>query len=193
LANFDADSRKLRLRCECCTPKSPKLNDNSNFVWLQSELKRQREADMENIEGRVWVARRRLIAQGKAYHAGTVVPASALGRNARELERTGYVWNAPAHQPVAGLKPVDLPEPPPAPAKKPKLRLVRLNDPVASWRESYREAQKHFPSAADAMDFLMAHEEARSLYKLATATAVAREKARLRGAMQSVTPDMVGF
>jgi hypothetical protein len=150
---------------------------------------------MENIEGRVWVARRRLIAQGKAYHAGTVVPASALGRNARELERTGYVWNAPAHQPVAGLKPVDLPPAAPPPAKKPKLAkcIVRLSDPISSVRESFREARKSFTSDPDCWDYLLTSEEFRSMYKMAVAHAVAAKKAEYKGAMQSITPDMCGF
>jgi hypothetical protein len=149
---------------------------------------------MENIEGRVWVARRRLIAQGKAYHAGTVVPASALGRNARELERTGYVWNAPAHQPVAGLKPVDLPPPPPPAPKKPKLKIIRLRDVVDSWHATFKEARQSFSCDADCMDYLLTFPECREIFKAATATAVAREKAKHKGAgPQSVVPNSVGF
>jgi hypothetical protein len=142
-------------------------------------------------EGWVLVARRRLMAD-KVYNAGSAIEPAALGRNISALLRTGLVVWLPPHTPI-NAQPSDLPPAPEPPAKRPKLRLVRLSDPVSSWHESYREARKHFANDADAMDFLMSFEEARSLFKLATATAVAREKAKYKGQRQSITPDMVGM
>jgi hypothetical protein len=146
-----------------------------------------------NTEGSKWIARRRLIAGGKAYRAGTVVPSSALGRNARELERTGYVWLAPTNQPVAGLKPVDLPPPPEPPAKRPKLKIIRLSHPPDTWAESFRENRKNFSNDADTMNFMLSHQEGRDIYKLAVQIAVAEAKAKYKGARQSITPNMVGM
>jgi hypothetical protein len=147
------------------------------------------------MENQKWIARTKFTSGGKVYHCGCEIPAEALGRNARALERAGVIWNAPAHQPVAGLKPIDLPEQPPAPKKKPKLAkiMVRLRDPVASWTETFRGAREHFDNDSDTMDWLLSHAEARELNKLATKVACAEEKVRRGGRLQSITPNMVGL
>jgi hypothetical protein len=138
------------------------------------------------------IARRRLVALGKIYNAGACVPESAVRANRRVLLRTHYLEEVPESRQTV-VEPVDLPPPPPPPAKRPKLKIIRLRDAVDSWFETFREARKHFANDADTTDFLMSHEEARELNKLATATAVAREKAKYKGQRQSITPDMVGM
>jgi hypothetical protein len=169
--------------CGCCDPNGSQ--------WLAVALKHERRRDMD-AESEKWIARRRLIAGGKAFHAGTEVPASALGRNARELERTGYVWRAPAHQPVAGLQPVDLP-PPPKPKKKPMFGLVtKYDSPVQNWKATFERAVKLFDGdAAKARDWMDSHPEARALYLLACRVGCAEEAAK-RGVV-SVSPDMIGL
>jgi hypothetical protein len=138
-------------------------------------------------------ARRRLVARGRIYNAGATVPEEAVRGRRTVLLRTGYLEEVPESQPTV-VQAVDLPEPPPAPAKRPKLRIIRLNSPVDAVHETFREARKHFACDSDTWDFLLSHDEFRQIYKSAVALAVAAEKAKYKGrAPQSVTPDMVGF
>jgi hypothetical protein len=96
----------------------------------------------------------------------------------------------PESQPVV-VQPVDLPPPPPPPPKRPKLRIIRLSNPVDAWHETFREARRHFANDADTMDFLMGHEESRSLNKLATKIAVS--EAKQKKGVQTLSPNEVGM
>jgi hypothetical protein len=138
------------------------------------------------------ISLRQFVAFGKVYNPGATVPEEAVRARRAVLIRTRFIEEVSESQPTV-VQAVDLPPAAPPPAKRPKLKIIRLRDPVDSWFETFKEARKHFSCDADTTDFLESFPETRELKKLAAALACSREKARLKGAMQSVTPDMVGF
>jgi hypothetical protein len=188
LQHFGENSKRPRVVCNCCAPMFRESRVDSGLRSLARKLRQEREANMSTK----LIARRRLVALGRIYNAGAVVPENVVRANRRVLLRTHYLEEVPESQPTL-VQPVDLPPPAPPPAKRPKLKIIRLSNPIDAWHETFREARKHFSNDADCTDFLMSFPEVRELNKSATALAVAQEKAKHKGAMQSVTPDMVGF
>jgi hypothetical protein len=159
---------------------------------LRSILRKLRLEREANVTTKL-IARRQYRAD-RIYPAGSAVPEAAVGNRRAVLLRTHVLQEVPASQKVV-VQPVDLPAPPPPPPKRPKVAkcIVRLADPIASVRESLKEARKFFANDSDALLFLQTSSEFCQIYKLAVQLAVAEKKAKHKGAMQSVTPDMVGF
>jgi hypothetical protein len=168
--------------------RSPVPRIDTISLSLGAKLKHEREA---NVTTKL-IARRRFRAD-RDYNAGAVVPEEAVGNRRAVLLRTHVLQEVPEAQ-VTVVQAVDLPEQPPPP-KRPKVAkcIVRLPDPVSAVRESVKEARKYFANDSDALLFLQTSTEFCEIYKRAVALAVAAAKAKHKGAMQSVTPDMVGF
>jgi hypothetical protein len=135
---------------------------------------------------------RQRVTADKDYGAGCRIEPEALGRNLAALLRVGAVAWMPPGTPLAAT-PRDIPPPPPAPAKRPKLKIIHLSDPVQAWHETFREMRKHFLSDSACEDFILSFEEGRALYKIGCRLAVLDAKAKMKGKMQSVSPNQVGF
>jgi hypothetical protein len=141
------------------------------------------------------VARRRITAD-KIYNAGCAIDPAKLGQQQLQaMLRTGLCVWLPPNQPTVAA-PVDLPEPPAPPAKRPRSFAkvaVMHPDLVTRWHLTFAETRKHFETDAAAMDWLMGHQEARDLYKLACKVGVAEAKAKYKGKLQSISPNEVGL